>query len=304
MNINNLDLNLLKAFHTLYQERNVGRAGSLIGLAQPSMSNALSRLRHQFDDPLFHRSPDGMVPTARAEEIAPTIQQALSLMSGLLERSRFDPKRIEADVTIAAADLDIMTIAAPMMTYLEDEAPGLCIRFEPLNKRDLISRLDDESLTFAIGTFATLPKRFHRRPMTRNSFVCISRPDHPLIGESLTLEAYLNARHVLMTLSGDTSGAVDKALKQQGLKRQVVMTCTQFALLPDIIARTDLIATVPASLAAVAERAGCVIHEAPLQLPNWESEIVWTQKTANTDLGKFLISAIQSRFGRWQQGFS
>lgn len=299
MNINTLDLNLLKAFHALYEERHVGRAADRIGLAQPSMSNALNRLRAQFEDPLFHRGPAGMVPTERAEAVAPQIQQALMILSGMLERPTFDPREVDDKITIAAADLDIMMIAAPLMTYLADAAPNLRTSFVSMNKKEIAAKLDEEALTFAIGTFASLPARFHRRTLASNSFVCIARSGHPAIGDRLTLKQFVKARHVLMTLSDDFSGAVDRALRQRGLRRQVVMTCTQFALLPNIIAQTDLIATVPTALASIAERAGCKVHDAPLDLPTWDSEVIWTQKVANTELGRFLIQA----FKKLQMGF-
>lgn len=292
MNLNTLDLNLLKAFDALYRERHVGRAGEAIGLAQPSMSNALNRLRARFDDPLFQRRPSGMEPSARAEELAPKVKAALAIVSQMLEQTEFDPKLAEGQIVIAASDLAILRLAPGILAYYEENAPLLNVQFVPLLKTDLATKLDNEDVNLAIGTFGSLPARFHRRVVLPDSFMCIARKNHPLTANGLSLEAFLQARHFLMSLNNDKVGAVDRALKRMGKSRNVVMTCAQFALLPDIVARSDGIATVPKSLTEIAKRAGCDVFDAPLELPSWESEMIWTQKTAHDPLGRFVVQSV------------
>ena len=64
MNLQSIDLNLLVIFEALMEERNVTRAARRVGLSQPAMSNALTRLRRTFDDPLLVRTPSGMTPNS------------------------------------------------------------------------------------------------------------------------------------------------------------------------------------------------------------------------------------------------
>ena len=292
MNINALDLNLLKAFDALYQERHVGRAGARIGLAQPSMSNALSRLRAQFDDPLFVRSPEGMLPTSRADALAPQVRQTLELVAGMLQQPEFDPMTVQDRVAIAAPDLIILTLAPALMRLLEEKAPRLRVSFLPLDKARCVEALEDETLDMVIGHFGALPARIHRRAIRQDSFVCIAREGHPLVGDMLDLQGFLTARHALMTLSQDFEGEVDRALKRLGHRREVVMSCAQFTALPDVIAASDMIATIPASLTGIATRAGCCVHPLPFDLPTWETEMIWTQKRQATPLGRFLVEVI------------
>ncbi|MBE1283415.1 MAG: LysR family transcriptional regulator [Rhodobacteraceae bacterium] len=293
MNINALDLNLLKAFDALYQERHVGRAGSRIGLAQPSMSNALARLRAQFEDPLFQRSRSGMIPTDRAEELAPQIKQALALVSDMLAPARFDPQLAMERVTLAAADLVVLTLAPALMRRLERTAPGLRVSFAPLDKATCLEELEAESIDLLIGHFGQLPARFHRQPILGDGFVCIARADHPDIKTELDLETYVQARHALVTLSHDFQGEVDRILRRHGRQREVVMTCTQFTALPHVIAMSDLIATVPASLSKIARQAGCAVYPLPIDIPEWQTELVWTQKRQASPLGRFLVQSIE-----------
>lgn len=293
MNLNSLDLNLLKAFDAMYRERHVGRAGASIGIAQPSMSNALNRLRGHFDDPLFQRSPEGMLPTAKAEKLAPQIKSALAIVSQLLSPTAFDPKQLNADVSIAAADLMVINLAPPLIEYLKHEAPGIRISFVPLDKRSVEQDLDDGVLSLAIGTFGKLPARFIRQKIMRDRFICITREGLLPPGANLTLDTYLELQHVLMTLGGGFTGVVDHALRRLGKSRQVVMTGTQFALLPDIVVKTDLIATIPASLSCIARRAGCSIFPPPLALNGWDIEMLQSQRSASDPLGDFIGNAVR-----------
>ena len=63
MNLSNKDLNLFVVFDVIYKEKNLTKAGQVLGITQPAVSNALSRLREEFKDQLFVRTSKGMIPT-------------------------------------------------------------------------------------------------------------------------------------------------------------------------------------------------------------------------------------------------
>ena len=92
MNLNNIDLNLFIAFDVIYREANLTKAGKVLGITQPAVSNALARLRDTFDDELFIRTSEGMTPTPAAQNIIIDIQQALTLMrNSVAEVENFNP---------------------------------------------------------------------------------------------------------------------------------------------------------------------------------------------------------------------
>ena len=297
MNINTLDFNLLKVFDALYRERNVSRAGEHIGLAQSSMSNALSRLRDQFDDPLFQRTPQGMVPTQRAEELAPAVQQVLAQVSDMLVPAVFDPAQVDESVAIAASDLTVMTLAPALMSRLSGIAPGMQLNFIPLDKQQLFTQLDNGAVQLALGTFSKVPARFRRRTLYQDRFICIARREHPLLREPLTLEGYTQQQHLLMTLNADQTGVIDRELRKLGHSRRIAMTCAQFSPLAEVVAKTDLIATVPASLRGIAARAGCQLLPLPFEMADWDTELIVTQKFSASPLGRFLWEQISQLSG-------
>jgi len=78
------DLNLYRVLHTIYLAGNLTKAGEVLGVTQPAVSNALARLRKLYDDPLFVRSGTYMRPTFKTEQIIPQVTIALDLLSSTL----------------------------------------------------------------------------------------------------------------------------------------------------------------------------------------------------------------------------
>jgi DNA-binding transcriptional LysR family regulator len=136
MEVAGFDLNLFKAFDALYAERHVTRAGQRIGLSQPAMSGALTRLREVFNDELFVRSPTGMQPTPRADDLAGPIAAALHLMRSVLQGDGFDPATADHIVTIAMTDYAAFVLLPPLLARLAVEAPRLEVRVRGIFGKD------------------------------------------------------------------------------------------------------------------------------------------------------------------------
>lgn len=294
MNVSSVDLNLLKAFDALMVERHVTRAGAKIGLAQPSMSNALSRLRSLFHDELFVRTPQGMAPTAKAQEIAPIVSQALSMISEVVEPSAaFDPLTAKGEVRLATSDNLTLVLGTQLAEQLRTAAPGIDLAFRQLDKPTAFDSLDKAQNDFLIGTFDTVPARFFQRPLLEDSFVCLARRDHPGLRKGMSLRRFAEIPHVLMTLSSDHVGVVDRALRKSGFERRVAMAVSSFIVIPDILQQTDYIAAIPASLAEqVAERSNCLIYAPPIELPSWTVSLVWSQSANGSPLCRFVADQI------------
>jgi DNA-binding transcriptional LysR family regulator len=119
-----IDLNLLVVFDAIMRDRSVTRAGQRLGLSQPAMSHALTRLRHMLKDELFVRSPNGMMPTPRAEELAAPIRMALDGLQQSLEPVQFDPSKATATFRIAVDNYAAIVLVAPIAAHVARLLPG------------------------------------------------------------------------------------------------------------------------------------------------------------------------------------
>lgn len=132
ISLRNLDLNLLKALDALLDERSVTRAAASLNLTQSAMSGTLTRLRESLDDPLFVRAKRGIVPTARALELAAPVKRVLGDIEALLQPPLFDPAGATLTLTIAATDYALRAIAVPFLTALKTQAPMMRVALVPV----------------------------------------------------------------------------------------------------------------------------------------------------------------------------
>ena len=281
MNLAAIDLNLLKVFEAVMAERHVTKAAARLGLAQPSMSNALSRLRHLFGDALFVRTPTGMQPTPRALALAVPIAGALTqVRTALSEEAPFQPASAERTVRIVQTDYMELMVLPLLVGQLETEAPGLRIRSRTLDRLHALDRLDRGDVDICLGVFDELPSRFRVERLFEERFVCIARRDHPAFCEPITPERFADLPHVLASTRGDDQGVVDRVMRPLGLKRRVVASVSSFAAVPFIVGGTDYVATLPSRVAQrLAGIADVKIHAPPIPMPTFAVSLVWTAAT-------------------------
>ena len=273
-NLARIDMPLLLLFEALLAEGNLTRAAARVGMAQPSASKALDRLRDLFADPLFLRAPGGMRATPRALALGPEVTAVIEHVRALVaDAVPFDPARAQGALRIAMSDAAEYAVLPRLLAMLDQAAPGIVLKARPLDKDRALAELDAGRLDAVIGVFPELPQRMRSEPLFSERFVCLAREDHPALARGLTLEAYAALPHLLVTLRDDARGAVDAALARVGRERRVLATMTRFLAVPAILRQTDAIATVPARLAAGAE--GCRQHEPPIPVTGWTEQLIW-----------------------------
>ncbi|HKM69751.1 MAG TPA: LysR family transcriptional regulator [Stellaceae bacterium] len=258
MDVRAVDLNLLKAFDALMSERAVTRAAGRIGLSQPAMSHALSRLRSLFADDLFVRTPTHMEPTARAREIAPLVSAAIEHIEAALNLGvGFDPAKSTGIFTAGMAEYAEVALVGRLAESFARQAAKATLRLTPLTGAEAAEQLDRGAIELAVAHMRALPAHLDSMMLLRDPFVLVARRGHPLVAQSLSLEAYASLNHVLVSPRGDTSGAIDRNLADFGLKRRIALLVATYLALPAVLAASDLVATVPRrtaqQIAAIAE---------------------------------------------------
>ena len=250
MDIRAVDLNLLKAFDALMSERAVTRAAGRIGLSQPAMSHALSRLRGLFADDLFVRTQTGMEPTAHAREIAPLVSAAIEHIEAALNLGvGFDPAKSAGIFTAGMAEYAEVTLVGRLAAQFADQAPRATLRLLPLNGADAAEQLERGAIDVAVAFLRNLPTPIESRTLLRDPFVVVVRRGHPIATEPVSIETYAAQSHVLVSPRGGTSGAIDRILVDFGLRRRIALLVATYLAVPAALASSDLVATVPSRTA-------------------------------------------------------
>ncbi|SDO09705.1 LysR family transcriptional regulator [Afipia sp. GAS231] len=279
MNLRSIDLNLLVLFDALIEVRSVRRAGERIGLSQSATSHALDRLRKLLGDELLVRTASGMEPTPRALSLAGPVRLALQDIQTALAPDRFEPAEAEIGLTIAVETHETIVVLPLLVEEIRREAPGIVLTVRSGSVEDILNGVDQGRVDVAIGLFNGLPDRFMTSRLLSDVHACVMRADHPLARSPLTLERYLEAPHLLISMSGGTTNAVDNALAEQGLRRHIAMQMPHGLAAVMALTRSDMVTSVTRGVARVfAATAPAVVMDLPFPVPPSTFRLVWHRR--------------------------
>ena len=276
MALNRLDLNLLHVFDTIYREGSLTRAARALHLTQPAVSHSLSRLREHFDDPLFSRQGNQMVPTPLARRFLESMRPGLTqIQSAVNQFHAFDPANQRKTYSLALRDILESTFLPKLMGRLESY-PELEIVSQRVPRRDMETQLAAGKLDFAVDVLLPVSNQTGHELLRHDRLVVLARKGHPLTGGGLTLDKYLEAKHVLVSSRSEGPGIEDFELSRFGVQRNIRLRCQHYYAACRVAEGTDLLLTMPENYARIiAERADIDILTTPVDLPGIDVHLYW-----------------------------
>jgi DNA-binding transcriptional LysR family regulator len=309
MNFAAFDLNLLRVFDALMRERSVTRAGALIGLSQPAVSNALNRLRHALNDELFVRRGNDMVPTPRAESLAERVRDALAQVEQALTGDvRFDPSRAARIFTLVGADFFATQMMPELAESIAAVAPGIALRLLDSATGEVERLLRENIIDAAMERPLEMPDWISRQPLFRSPFAVIAARAHPGLkkakakpGRELPLELFCALPHAIRSIDGSMAGLVDDALAKAGAARRVMLALPNFQGIARAVAQGRLIAAVPVQFAtAVADDLDLAIYRPPVEVPVPEISLYWHRRHDQNPAHRWLREQILAATARFR----
>nr|WP_240992608.1 LysR family transcriptional regulator [Mesorhizobium ciceri] len=230
----------------------MGRAADRLNLTPSAVSHGLGRLRWLLNDPLFLRTPKGVVPTARATELGAPIADILARVHSVMATAApFNPATAVRRFAIGAPDGVSAVILRPLLAKLSRIAPRIatsaCVSSCPLRPACGEARLSISRRTPSISRSfrpMTSPPRFEKRCIYEEDFVIAMCLGHPFARDP-TLARYCDMQHLVVSHSGDPYGFVDEQLAKRGRARRIALTVPNFMFALAVIAETDLISALP-----------------------------------------------------------
>ena len=291
-----VDINLLVLFHVVLEEGHVGRAAARLRLTSSAVSHGLTRLRRLLDDPLFLRTPKGIVPTARALALRAPVGDVLSLVMGVLHTATpFDPATSSRRFVVGAPDAVLASTAATLLEHIGAAAPrvdlGLMHLMPQQHERvkgkpwaQCFHQIEQRELDVALLPVRQVPPRFEAHRLYDEDFVVAMRKGHAFARKP-TEANFCAAKHLLVASGGDPHGFVDEVLGKRGRARRVAVTVPSFAMALEYIAHGDLLATLPRRLVCQhGARFGLTAAELPFKRKPDSIQVV-TTKAALLDAG-------------------
>ncbi|WP_252736045.1 LysR family transcriptional regulator [Aestuariibacter sp. A3R04] len=266
-------------FDAIMTEGAITRAADRLAMTQPAVSNALSRMRTAWGDELFVKDGRGIQPTTFARNLWGQIQHPLSELENAVNPAIFEPGTSRRTFRIAATDTLVNMVWGPLRQIIEREAPGINIHAIPNSNLDCEKILKDAEAELAITKFVQPSSVIRNEHLIDPQYVVVMRPGHPLANERLTLEDFVKADHLLVSITGDINGPTDQVLNNLGLRRRIAMTVNDFYNVPPLLEQSDLICVAPSLVVEDDIFSGrLAVFETPVEIQPTPLAILWHKR--------------------------
>ena len=298
VHLSRIDLNLFVVFDAIYTEGGITRASKRLNLTQPAISHALARLRELFDDPLFVRQGQAMIPTPLARVTIDPVRQALQGFETTLRRAdRFDPATARKRFTMGMRDVRELTALPDLLRTITRAAPFIDITTVRVERRQLEAELAAGTLDAAVDIHLALSDQVQRQRLNTERLIVVARPRHPTVKRGLDLDTYLSQEHILVSSRRRGLGVEDYELSRQGLKRRIRLRCQHYFAACRVVSETDLILTMAERYARIVNRLfRNALLPFPLDVPNYDAYLYWHANADADPANRWLRSALVEAF--------
>ena len=274
MKISSFDLNLFVILNAIYTEGSLTKAAQVVGITQPAVSNALSRLRDKFNDDLFVRTGSGMVPTQKTENMISDIQNALTLIQqSVNEPDTFDPATSNRNFKLSLGDISESRVLPFIMKEIYESAPNISLGSYAYKRADQVHALSTNNLDFVVDPVIPNSNEVNSSKVFEDDFVAIHRDGHNISKiKNITIEDIVKEKHLHVSRRKMGVHLIDMELDKIGLQRNVALRCQHFLIAPPIIKSTDLILMATRSFA---KRNNLSFVEIPIEIPSMEYFLIW-----------------------------
>lgn len=288
-----LDFNLLKVFEAIYTEQSISRASEVLHVTPSAVSHALKRLRERMGEPLFERRGQQMVPTSSCQRMAPQLLATLAQLRQLLQNwGKFDPASAEQHFQIGISEALESQMVPQICSLMQQRAPYSRVTSRRFSRDQMERLLLHRQLDLIIDIKSVSVSDIIDRHLVDDSLVVASSDNR----ESLNLKEYQQAQHI--EVSSRPSGRVleQYALDKRGLTRSVSVRCQSYQSALALAARSDLLVTLPSSIALAHEHPQTQIWPLPFSVGDIGIHLYWHKNRDNDPALLWLIEQISELF--------
>lgn len=297
INLAHLDLNLLVTFEVLMTEGSVTRAADRLARTQSAVSHSLARLREQLGDPLLVKVGGAMVPSPFAQQLVEDVRPILRSIQRIAAPPQpFEPATSERTFRVAVTDFT-PSVLPEVMARIRKEAPGVSVEWSTPGTQTALALADGHVDVALLASAAAMPDGVERQDAGDLKVWTYLRKDHPALA-SWGLAEWSRWPHVQVLLGDRMRTTVEDAVSEAQLKRTIGARVAHFSCVPDLLARTDMLATLPLLLPeALLKRSNLRAVEPPLPIAPVSLSYFWSFRQTNEPGGRWIRSIVIEAFG-------
>jgi DNA-binding transcriptional LysR family regulator len=301
INLAHLDLNLLVTFEVLMTEGSVTRAAERLSRTQSAISHSLARLREQLGDPLLIKVGGTMVPSPFALQLVDDIRPILrSIQRVAALPQHFEPATSERTFRVSVSDFT-PSVLPEVMARIHTEAPRVAVEWLTPGSATPMAIADGQVDVALLRSATTIPDGIERLDAGTLKVWTYLRKDHPALA-AWDLDQWARWPHVQVMLGDRQRTSLDTAIAEGKVKRTIGARVPHFSCVPDLLARTDMLATLPLLLSEeLLERSNLRAVEPPLPIPPVPLSYFWCFRLTNDPGSRWIRSIVMATFAGLQR---
>lgn len=289
-----VDVKQLRVLEAIVRLKNLSRVAEELGVTQQAVSGQLKRLRSLFDDHLVVRTSNGVVPTPRAEALAPRARGLLAELEALLDDGPFDPAAIRRDLVLSATDYAQRVVLPALVELLRSQAPGVRLIVRDIEVDDLHELMVAGAIDLVLTTPDFLPEHYPSLVLFEEEYCCVGSKQRFPRSRRLTLESLAGRPHLVVSPArANLRGSADAWFRAHGLGRDVRLALPGFAALPDCLEAGDYLAFVPSRLLPHPALQTLRLDAYP---PGFSTVLGWHTRSGQDPLLGWIRERLQQRF--------
>jgi DNA-binding transcriptional LysR family regulator len=299
IHLDRFDLNLLVVLNRVYVERSVTRAAASLNLTQSAVSHALRRLRESVRDRLFERHGTALVPTPLMKSLAQPLNDSLrSLEQVVNSGNHFEPSAA-ARCFVVGMDERLELFALPsFIERMVKIAPNLDLASVHFDPREVAALLANGAMDVVVGAETFDNPSLKRMKVAQDHLIVAARSGHPLVSrQRISLRSYQAAEHIAVSGPSRQPTEDDLVLSRSGLARRIRIRVRRYVAAMDIVARTDMLLTLPLKYAQVINLGyGHDLLPLPIKMAPMEFFLHWHTSTTRDSAGRWLRDELARSF--------
>lgn len=261
-----------------------------MAVTQQTVSEQLRKLRNAFNDELFIRTSNGVVPTSLAESMEENVNKVINDIEALFPDSHFEPESIDGVLKITASDYALVTILPKLLEAINTKAPKLKVIVRDFESDELNQLMMTGEVDLAITFPEFIPDSCAHKLLFHEQHVCVVSKHSELVGKSLSIEAVACHPQLIISPSrANLKGSHDTWFTDKGLKRNIVMSIPSFSAAPYIIGESNLACFLPSRLLPNDHLRKVELEELP---PCFDVIAAWHQRSSNSPILNWVLSLI------------
>jgi len=175
-----MEIQQLRYFLAVVEEKNITRAARILRISQPALSRQIQRLEDELASPLFDRTPWGIILTESGYYLAERARELVTLADKIVT-NLLTEETLRGELYIGGGETESLLPVIRSFKQMQSQHPDVTIRIHSGNGQDILDKLDKGILDFGLVIEPFDVNAYHYLKLNQpDQWGILTQRDHPL----------------------------------------------------------------------------------------------------------------------------